>query len=169
MSDAMTVRKVEELSDADRRRLAVDLFNLTWTYIEKPKRTPRDDDAMLEAAYASAYFWSLIGKPENFARSQWQLSRVNAILKRVEPALYHARRCLDYCEEADLWGWDRPFAYEALARAHSVAGDFPQAEANLAAARTLGERIENEGDRKLLFSDLETIARQPVEKLATGS
>ena len=37
--------------------LAVDLFNYTWTLIEKPDRTA-EDDAMIHAAHASRHHWS---------------------------------------------------------------------------------------------------------------
>jgi len=42
----------------DHRQLGVDLFNQTWTYLDKPERTAEDDDAMIHAAYASRYHWS---------------------------------------------------------------------------------------------------------------
>jgi hypothetical protein len=147
----------EELTDTEKRKLGIDLFNETWTYLDRHERTAEDDDRMLERAYASAYYWSQVGKPENFARSHWQLSRVWAVLGQAQPALYHARRCLDYCEANDIYGWDRPFAYEAFARAYAAAGDAAETLRYLALAREHGERIEEKGDRDHFFSELATV------------
>jgi hypothetical protein len=65
------------------------------------------------------------GTIANRARSEWQCSRVYAVLGRSEPALHHARRCLELCESApdEMADFDLPFALEAMARAHAVAGD----------------------------------------------
>ena len=104
------------------RSLAVQLYNKTWTLIEKPDRTQDEDDEMLHCAHASRYHWGEIGTAANRARGEWQCSRVYAILGRTEPALHHARRCLELVESFpdDMEEFDLPAAYEALARASSV-------------------------------------------------
>ena len=81
------------------------------------------------------------------------------MLERPEPALYHAGRCLAYCESNpdELEDWDLPFAYEALARAHGVAGNSTESERFAALARELGDRIEDEEDREMLDRDLATL------------
>jgi hypothetical protein len=142
-----------------QRRLAADLFNRTWTLLEKPERTPEDDDELLHCAHASAYHWAQVGTAANRVRSEWQCSRVYAVLGRAEPALHHARRCLELAEAAPgaLEEFDLPFAYEALARAHAVAGDEAQSREWLARARDAGEAIGDEDDRTLLEADLATI------------
>ncbi len=56
-----------------------------------------------------------------------------------------------------LEDWDLPYAYEALARAHLVAGNPDQAAHFGAHARELGERIADEEDREQLNADLATI------------
>ena len=146
--------------DADaHRRLGIDLFNKTWTLMEKSARTPEDDDEMLHCAHSSAYHWLHAGTAANRARSEWQCSRVYCVLGRAEPALHHARRCLEIVEAApgEMEEWDLPFAYEALARAYAVAGDEAQSREWLARARDAGENIGEEDDRALLESDLATI------------
>ena len=143
----------------DQRTLAAELFNATWRLLDKPERTPDEDDEMLHAAHASRYHWIRVGTRVNAARGEWQCSRVYAVLGRPEPALHHARRCLELCESAagDLDEFDLPFAYEALARAHAVAGDEEEARHWIARARAAGEAISDEDDRVLLEADLETI------------
>jgi len=143
----------------DHRRLGIDLFNKTWTLMEKDDRSVADDDEMIHCAHASAYHWMHAGTAANRARSEWQCSRVYTVLGRAEPALHHARRCLEICEanpEA-LEDWDLPFAHEAMARAHSTAGEAAEAQAHLERARELASNVMEEEDRNLLEADLATI------------
>lgn len=135
------------------RELGVDLFNGVWRLIESRE----DDDLMLNMAHASAYHWSVAPecKPENRARSEWLLSRVYTLAGRVEPALHHAKSCRAWCEQNGLADWDLAFAYEALARANSLAGDEDAARCNIAAARSI--EIADTEDRQLLECDLATI------------
>jgi hypothetical protein len=142
-----------------RRKLAVDLFNHAWTLLRLPERTPEQDDELIHAAHASRHHWGEVGTAANRARGEWQLSRVYATLGRAEPALHHARRCLACCEENPeaIEDWDLPFAYEALARAHRLAGDEDEAARCEARARELGEKIEDPEDRELLEADLKTL------------
>jgi hypothetical protein len=145
--------------DRERRRRAADLFNLVWRLLEKPDRTPDDDETMVHAAHASRFYWGESGTAKNWARGDWQISRVYATLGRTEPALHHAERCLALClaHPEDLEPFDLPYAYEALARAHAVADDRREADRFLGLARQTGEKIEDADDRELLLVDLETI------------
>ena len=151
--------RAETLDPEARRRLAADLFNKTWTLMEKPDRTAADDDEMLHMAHASRHHWGEIESGARLARGEWQCSRVYAVLGRAEPTLHHAHRCLELCESApaDLEEFDLPFAFEALARACGVAGDEAGAREWLARARAAREAISDEDDRALLEADLETI------------
>jgi hypothetical protein len=118
------------LSPEQHRRLGTELFNFTWTLLEKPDRTPPEIDTMIHAAHAARYHWieAADSTPANLARGEWQCSRVYAVLRRAEPSLWHARRCLEICRENGIGDWDIAFAYEALARASRVAGDNAEAE-----------------------------------------
>ena len=149
----------EAIDPEARRRLAADLFNKTWALMERPDRTPAEDDEMLHATHASRYHWGELETGARLARGEWLCSRVYTVLGRPEPALHHARRCLELCEAEpdDLEDWDLPFAYEALARAHAVAGDDAAVAEFLARARAAGEAIAEEDDRQLLEADLATI------------
>jgi hypothetical protein len=142
-----------------RRRLAVDLFNHAWTLMRLPERTTEQDDELIHAAHASRHHWAEVGTAANLARGEWQVSRVYATLGRAEPAVYHARRCLAYCESDPdaLEEWDLPYAYEALARAHAAAGDMGEAERFAARARELTEQVRDDEDREQLTADLATI------------
>jgi hypothetical protein len=147
------------LDPAQRRQLAADLFNHAWTLLEKPDRSERETELMIDAAHASRFFWEEVGEQVNHARGEWQISRVYATAGRAEPALHHARRCLEICEEHGIGDFDLACAYEALARAHAVAGD-PDAAAGFERdAREAAARIADDDDRELVLGDLETLPR----------
>jgi hypothetical protein len=134
--------------------------------METSDRTAEQDDELLHCAHASAYHWLHGGEVVNRVRSEWQCSRAYAVLERPEPALYHARRCLELAESAPgaLEDFDLPFAYEALARAHSLAGDEIEAREWLDRARAEMSDV-NDHDRALLEADLATVfSSKPAER-----
>ena len=147
---------------ADERRIAVAAFNATWTLMEKEDRSRAEDDEMLHMAHASRHHWARVPghTPTHLARGEWQCSRVYATLRRSEPALHHAQRCLDICEEHGIGDFDLAFAYEALARGHAVAGDADRARAFTEQALAAADDIAEDADRELLLSDLESIPGQ---------
>jgi hypothetical protein len=145
------------LPKEEHRKFAVELFNLTWSLLDKKDRTREDDDRMIHAAHASRFHWGEIGASLEFERGEWQISRVYSALKRSEPALYHANRCLEICKEHDIGDFDIAFAYEAVARAHAVAGNKIEREKYLKLAKEAGEQIKKKEDREYFFSELKTI------------
>ena len=148
-----------ELDPATRRQLAKDLFNHTWTLLEKADRTPAEDDEMIHSAHASRYHWGEagVGEPVNLARGEWQCSRVYAVLGRAEPALWHARRCVALNEAGGYADWDIASAYEAMARAYLTAGDLAEMAAWKAKATAALDGIADPDDRDLIEGDLATL------------
>jgi hypothetical protein len=138
----------------EHRGLGVDLFNEVWRLLESRE----DDDRMLHAAHASRYHWGEAEecKPENLARGEWQVSRVYVVLGRPEPAIWHARRCLEHCEANGIGDWDLAYAYEALARAHALGGD-GEAAVWKAKARAAGDAISDPEDRAHFDEDCLTL------------
>jgi hypothetical protein len=142
----------------DHRQLGVDLFNHTWTLLEQAERTLDEDDAMLNASHASRWHWSQASEEaKHQARGEWQLSRVYAVLGRGEPAIYHAERCLAWCGRGEVEDWDVAFAYEALARAHAMAGNVEEAGQYKALARERGDAIADPEDREHFDEDYATL------------
>jgi DNA-binding transcriptional MerR regulator len=142
----------ESLEAAEHRRLGIDLYNRTWTLMDSP------GDEMLHCAHASAYHWMQAGgTTANRARSEWLCSRVYALLGRPEPALHHARRCLELVESApeEMDDWDLAGALEALTRAHLTAGEMEEARRNYELARTETAQIADPEDRKHIEADLD--------------
>ena len=97
--------------DPPRARASA-LFNHTWTLLEKPDRTPaagrRDDPrARMPRAITGARSATTSTSPA----ASGSASRVYAVLGRGEPALWHARRCVEIAEadaEAARTGTCRP-------------------------------------------------------------
>ena len=142
----------------EHRRLGVALFNRVWELLERADRSPAEVDEMIHAAHASRYHWGEAGTAVNLARGEWQCSRVYAVLARAEPSLWHAQRCLELTQAAtEAEDWDLPFAYEALARAHGVAGDAEASARYRRLAERSGESIVDPDDRELLEAALATL------------
>jgi hypothetical protein len=148
------------LSVRDERDLAIRYFNSVWDLMERQGRTTDEDDLMIHMAHASRFHWGQVGQPENVARGEWQVSRVYAVLRRPEPCRYHAERVLDLCVANGIADWDIAFAYEALARAHAIAGETEEARAMTERALEATEAIEQDEDRRIVLADLETIPDQ---------
>ncbi len=81
------------------------------------------------------------------------------MLGRGEAAVYHAERCLEHCVENGIGDWDVAAAYEALARAHRVAGNDREYRRNLELGREAVAAIADEEDRELIGKDLAELAR----------
>jgi hypothetical protein len=83
---------------------------------------------------------------------------VYAVLSRPEPAVWHAHRCLELLTESGSGeSWDMAAAYEALARAHSVAGNRAETRTWLAMANEALKTIPDPDDRRPIEEDLATI------------
>jgi DNA-binding transcriptional MerR regulator len=146
-----------DLDATTRRALATGLFNHVWTLLESADRTPDQDDEMVHAAHASRYHWGEVGDPKNRAIGEWQCSRVYAVLGRGESSLHHARRCLAIAEEHELERWLFASAFEALARAHAVAGDRAKAAEWKSRAEAAVAEIDEPEERQIVEGDIATL------------
>jgi tetratricopeptide (TPR) repeat protein len=140
------------------KKLATELFNRTWDLLDKADRTPQVEDTMIHAAHASRYHWGEIGTPLEFARGEWQISRVYAVLKRPEGALYHAQRSLALCQENGIGDFDLAFGYEGVSRAYAVAGDTDKSLEFFDLALEAARAIEDQGNREYVEGELATIS-----------
>ena len=75
-------------------KLAKQLFNDCWEYIEKQNRTYEDNLMMLHLAHASRFHWGNVGTEREIAIGEWQCSYVYSLLGYGEPALAHAQASL---------------------------------------------------------------------------
>ena len=106
-------------------KLAKGAFNNTWDYLEKKNRTAEDNLNMIHTVHASRYHLGVLvsegkGGPINLQRGEWIISRVYTVLERGEPALFHAKKCLELTEKHKIGDFDLAFAYEAMARSSAL-------------------------------------------------
>ena len=145
-------------TDADMHRaLGKELFNHTWRLLETGNRTREQDDEMIHAAHASRFHWGRVGGAVELCRGEWQISRVYSVLGRGEPAVHHARRCLDIVEGNGIGGFDVAAANEGLARAYATLGDIGSAREHARRARGAGATIDDEEDRRIFEGDMATL------------
>ncbi len=138
----------------DHRQLAVSLFNRTWELLDRDSRSHEERAEMLTAAFASRHHWREIGEPRNFAISDWQVSRVAAILGYPDLADEYGQRSLETASKYRLGPFYEGYAHEALARAARLAGNRDLKKKHLEIAYELLEQVEESGERDLLAPDL---------------
>jgi hypothetical protein len=109
-----------------QRRLASQANNRAWTLAEMLRRSPEEDEEMLQAAHAAMYFWKIVGKPSNHAHGALLLAHVHALLKLPGPAVQYLSKSLPHFMQHDSAPWE-------LAFAHAVAANVASAEGNAAA------------------------------------
>jgi len=138
------------------RAFARSLNGLVWRLLARSGRSADDDARMVDAAHASQYHWREAGGPPA-TRGEWLVSHVYAVLGRAEPALHHARRCVELAgAEPGAADFDHAYAAEAMARALAGAGDLGQAAGWHSRATAAGTTIADDEDRKIFTEDLAT-------------
>lgn len=149
---------------ADQPKLDVDLahkyfsancFNNAWDYIDKKERTAAENEQMILLSLASLWHWTQRDDCDDGKKSigYWQASRVYALAGEADNARKYGQLCLDVTpKDASFYVG---YAYEALARAESVAGHADKAKQYLAEARRCAEKVEAADEKKLLVDDLD--------------
>jgi len=142
------------------RFFAADCFNSTWGLIDQADRTPEEDERMLEFAMASVWHWTQREDvtPSNMAVGYWQVSRVHALLGRADEATRYGELSLAKGKEGGSDPFTIGYAYEALARAASIADDASKRDGYLAEATKAAEGVEDAESKGWLLDDLKTIA-----------
>ncbi len=138
------------------KRFAVKQNNFVWELLQKKDRTEKENEIMIHAAHGSCFHWGKIGEPINLQRGEWLISHVYAILNRPEPALHHAQKCMELTEKHKFVDFDLAYAYEAMARAHAVAGNKMGFDKYLKLTEAAGNQIKGEENRKIFMSDFAT-------------
>lgn len=145
----------EEKSTSNfQKEQAIQCFNKTWDYIDKPNRTPEEDLEMIHCAHASRYLWGQVGTPLHFERGEWLISKVYYLIGSGERALVHAKACHDICVHNNIGDFDITFAYECLANAYKLLVDTEQCDHYRKAAFASLEGIAQMEDREYAESEL---------------
>jgi hypothetical protein len=144
---------------AAHRYFSVQCYNQAWGLIDKPDRTPEEDEQMLRLSLASHYHWTQRDDYSATSKSiaYWQTSRIYALLGQGEAARRYGQLCLEASQGQGVAPFYLGYAYEALARAEAITGDREKMEAYLREARRAAEQVSEADDRKVLLDDLDTI------------
>ena len=153
MTDPVVNPTTEEL-ETWHRTFAPRAFNQTWDLLDIAEPTREEEEEMLSAAFAQRYHWYVVGNPRHRAISDWQISRVAAVLGYADLALRFAERSLATCLDNDLDAFVTGFAHEAIARAAAEVDDVEMYTDHLEAAKELLLEIEDPEDRDVLEADL---------------
>jgi hypothetical protein len=141
-------------------KMAKDCFNKTWDLLDKSERNQEEENEMVHTAHASRYHWGVLvnnekGTPVNLQRGEWQIAHVYTVIKRAEPALYHAKTCLRVTEDHDIGDFDLAFAYECMARAMALAKNKDDFERYFKLAKDASQKIKQKEDREFFLEELE--------------
>ena len=144
---------------AAHRHFSAECFNKAWELIDKPDRSPEDDEEMIRLSFASHWHWTQRDdcSDTNLSISYWQTSRIYAILGQADSARKYAGLCLALSKGEGILPVYLGYAYEALARAESVAGNREKMEEHLIEARRVAETMPNPEAKQRLLDDLDTI------------
>lgn len=142
---------------AAHKYFAAECFNRAWDLIDKPDRTPEEDEDMIRLNQASLYHWSQREDctNKNLSVGCWQAARIYALLGQADNARRYGELCLHHSQTEGAFYLG--YAYEALARAESVAGEGEKAAKYLQDAHRHLAQISDPEERELLEKDLKTI------------
>jgi hypothetical protein len=134
-------------------------FNSAWDLLDKADRSPEEDEQMIRLSLASTWHWSQREDCDDTKLSvgYWQTSRVYATLEQADNARRYGQLCLDVSQGEDVGPFYLGYAYEALARAESVAGETAKMDAYLTKAREAAAAVDDADTRQWLLNDLNTI------------
>jgi hypothetical protein len=152
-------KKINFDLSAAHRYFSAECFNRAWDYIDKPVRTAEEDQAMLQLGLASLWHWTQRPDcaPTNLSIGYWQVARIYTLLGQVDMARQYGQLCLKVSQGEGVSPFYLGYAYEALARAESVAGDDAKKKEYLELANRLSEKLTDPEARKHLLADLATI------------
>jgi hypothetical protein len=151
------------------RFFSVSCFNQIWELLDKSERDPGDIEAMIHLAHSSFWHWSK--NPElnstNLSVGYWMLSRVYATAMDDYNALIYARKSLDISIDDHLEPFYVAYAYEAMARACSISGEFEMMEDYLLKGFNAAALVMDSESQSWVRADLESIKAdddEPIER-----
>jgi tetratricopeptide (TPR) repeat protein len=146
------------------RYFSADCFNKTWDLLDKPVRSPDEEQEMIRMAMAAYFHWTQRKDhtPTHLSVSLWQISRVYSVLNQNWNARHYGQLCLDLSIAHRLPAFYLGYAYEALARVEVNQKDRDKASEYLKLAYELLPHIDELEDRVLLQKDLDAL-RQCLE------
>jgi hypothetical protein len=141
------------------RYFSAECFNSAWDLMDKPGRNAEENEQMLRLSLASHWHWTQ--RPDvtstNVSIGYWQTSRIYSMLGQADNARHYAMLCFEASKKEDVLPFYLGYAYEALARAESVAGNWVKMDEYLVQAHAVAAKVTNSDEAKQLQADLGTI------------
>lgn len=107
------------MTDADNRAKAISEFNRAQDLFAS-KRTSEQNSEMLQAALTSRHYWRLVGGEQEFAISDWLMSRIYVEFNEPRLAVEFAISSLSHKQDGFPY-WQKASLFEGLARAYKCA------------------------------------------------
>ena len=144
------------MNNNNHHYMGIEMNNQTWGLLDKKDRSEQDNIRIINFAKASLYHWRKSDKynVENEQRGQWLISHVYAILGKSDEALSYAKETLKITEDNNLIDFDLAYAYESMARAHSISENKDESEKWYKKAKAAGDLITDEKDKEYFSLDL---------------
>jgi hypothetical protein len=140
-----------------RRRLAGQANNRAWDLAESSSRTDNDNEEMLSAAHAAAFFWNIVGNAKNRAHAELLLAHVNALLGLRDRAMRHLSKARPYFDTQVLEPSELAISLLIEANVAAACGDAESHKIHYAAAVNAIEALPDPENRKLMGATLKII------------
>jgi hypothetical protein len=138
------------------RALAVAGNNLAVTLEGKRDRSPRETQAMLDAAQSALVHWKVAGTWVEEERAHYRLARSRLCAGDAQGAVASAAHCIALCDTNHAPPFEFFFGYAALALAHRAAGDHAAFEDARTRALALYESLADD-EQPFAAADLAAI------------
>ena len=143
------------MAEIDHRSIAISTYNECWKLLESA-RSAEDDRNLLSLAFTSRYHWLRVGGAQQWALSDWMVSRCAAAVGEGSLSVQFATSSLDALPD-NAPAWMRASLHEGMARACAAVGDREGRAANIAKARAALESVQSLEDRELIESQIATV------------
>lgn len=153
----MTDKPTPEETAQWQRRLAAQANNRAWALADQMRRSPDEEEDMLQAAHAAMYLWKIVGNASNKAHAAQLLAHVYALLNLPNPANYFLSQSQPFFLESPCAPWELAYAHLVAANVAAAAGDSSQHRAHHARAVALVAALSDQEERDILNASLRVV------------
>jgi hypothetical protein len=140
-----------------RRRLASQANNRAWDLAESVSRTENDDDEMLSAAHAAAFFWSIVGNAGNRAHAELLLAHVYGLLRLGQQASRHLSKARQFFAEEKIEPSELAIFHIVQANVAAACGDAEGHRTGYAMATKAIDALPDAQNRQLMSAALSAV------------
>lgn len=144
-----------------RRRLASQANNRAWDLAENLSRTDDDDQEMLSAAHAAAFFWNIVGSTKNRAHAELLLAHVYGLLRHGEEGARHLSKAKRLFAEENLDASELAIFHIVQANVAVACGDAERHRSSYAAAERAIDALTDAENRQLMSAALRAVPAPP--------